>query len=95
MGTVDFIKKEKIGSNAFVFDIKEKTPVLMNIIKVAEKFGRGRNKTSEIVNFLVKKDLITKAESGIEGNNVKAYSLFANPHYAHQFKCLWTDDKIQ
>ncbi|MEM5682874.1 hypothetical protein AAHB64_02310 [Bacillus toyonensis] len=52
----------------------------MNITKLAEELGRGRNKTSEIVNSLVKKGLITKAESGIEGNNAKAYSLFVNPH---------------
>lgn len=68
------------GSNALVFDIKAKTPVPMNITKLAEELGRGRNKTSEIVNSLAKKGLLTKAESGTEGNNAKAYSLFVNPH---------------
>ncbi|WP_242312054.1 helix-turn-helix domain-containing protein [Bacillus cereus group sp. BfR-BA-01331] len=77
---IDITPYVSFGSNALVFDIKEKTPVPMNITKLAEELGRGRNKTSEIVNSLVKKGLITKAESGIEGNNAKAYSLFVNPH---------------
>jgi len=67
-------------SNALVFDIKAKTQVPMNITKLAEELGRGRNKTSEIVNSLVKKGLLSKAESGVEGSNAKAYSLFVNPH---------------
>ncbi|HDR7613192.1 TPA: hypothetical protein QCX47_004946 [Bacillus mycoides] len=29
---------------------------------------------------MVKKGILAKAESGIEGNNAKAYSLFVNPH---------------
>lgn len=77
---IDITPYVSFGSNALVFDIKEKTPVPMNITKLAEELGRGRNKTSEIVNSLVKKGLITKAESGIEGHNAKAYSLFVNPH---------------
>lgn len=36
--------------------------------------------TSLSVNSLVKKGILAKAESGIEGNNAKAYSLFVNPH---------------
>lgn len=67
-------------SNALVFDIKAKSPVPLNITKLAEELGRGRNRTSEIVNSLVKKGLLAKAESGIEGHNAKAYSLFVNPH---------------
>ncbi|MGE6553290.1 MarR family transcriptional regulator [Bacillus mycoides] len=77
---IDITPYVSFGSNALVFDIKEKTPVPMNITKLAEELGRGRNKTSEIINSLVKKGLIAKAESGIEGNNAKAYSLFVNPH---------------
>ncbi|WP_249652076.1 helix-turn-helix domain-containing protein [Lysinibacillus sp. D4A1_S13] len=77
---IDITPYVSFGSNALVFDIKEKTPVPMNITKLAEELGRGRNKTSEIVNSLVKKGLITYTESGIEGHNAKAYSLFVNPH---------------
>ncbi|PFE91679.1 hypothetical protein CN325_24540 [Bacillus thuringiensis] len=77
---MDITPHVAFGTNALVFDIKEKSPVPMNISNLAEKLGRGRNKTSEIVNSLVKKGLITKAESGIEGYNGKAYSLFINPH---------------
>ena len=55
----------------------------MNITKLAEQLGRGRNKTSEIVNSLVRKGLIAKAESGVDGSNAKAYSLFINPHIVY------------
>src|SRR5690606_37287166 len=67
-------------SNAIVFDIKAKNPVPMNISELALELDRTREKTSKIVNALVKKGLLAKAESGIEGNNAKAYSIFVNPH---------------
>lgn len=77
---LDIIPLVSFRSNALVFDIKEKSPVPVNITQLAERLNRGRNKTSEIVNALVKKGLIAKAESGMTGNNAKAYSLFINPH---------------
>ncbi|HEK9104013.1 TPA: MarR family transcriptional regulator, partial [Bacillus pseudomycoides] len=45
-----------------------------------KKIGLTRANTSLSVNSLVKKGILAKAESGIEGNNAKAYSLFVNPH---------------
>lgn len=36
--------------------------------------------TSHSVNSLVKKGILIKVESRIEGNNAKIYSLFVNPH---------------
>lgn len=77
---MDIIPYVSFHSNAIVYDIKAKNPVPMNISELAIELGRARQKTSEIVNALVKKGILAKAESGIEGNNAKAYSVFVNPH---------------
>lgn len=60
--------------------IKAKNPVPANISEIAKLIGSARQNTSTVINSLVKKGLIFKGESGVEGNNVKAYSLFLNPH---------------
>lgn len=67
-------------SNSIVFDIKEKNPVPMNISEIANELNRARQKVSTLVNELVKKGILFKGESGIEGNNAKASCLFVNPH---------------
>ncbi|MFD2683254.1 MarR family transcriptional regulator, partial [Bacillus seohaeanensis] len=77
---MDIIPYVSFHSNSIVYDIKGKNPVPMNISELASELGRARQKTSQIVNGLVKKGILAKAESGIEGNNAKAYSLFVNPH---------------
>jgi len=77
---MDIIPYVSFHSNSIVYDIKSKNPVPMNISELAKELGRTRDKTSKLVNALVKKGILAKAESGIEGNNAKAYSLFVNPH---------------
>jgi len=77
---MDIIPYIAFHSNSIVFDVKAKTLVPMNISELAIELGRTRAKTSTLVNSLVKKGILAKAESGVEGNNVKAYSLFVNPH---------------
>lgn len=77
---LDIIPYVSFHSNALVFDIKTKNPMPMNISELARELKRARHKTSELVNSLVKKGILAKAESGIEGNNAKAYSIFVNPH---------------
>lgn len=77
---MDVIPYVSFHSNSVVFDIKAKNPVPMNISELAIELERTRDKTSKLVSALVKKGLLAKAESGIEGNNAKAYSLFVNPH---------------
>lgn len=77
---MDIIPYVSFHSNSVVSDIKSKNSVPMNISELALELGRARQKTSQIVNALVKKGVLAKAESGIEGNNAKAYSLFVNPH---------------
>ena len=70
----DIIPYIAFSSNCIVHDIKEKNPVPANII------GITRQNTSLAVNSLVKKGLLFKGDSGVEGNNAKAYAIFVNPH---------------
>jgi len=42
--------------------------------------GISRQNTSLAINSLVKKGLLFKGDSGVEGNNAKAYAVFVNPH---------------
>lgn len=77
---LDIIPYISFNSNSIIFDVKAKNAVPMNISELAKELGRTRDKTSKLVNALVKKGILAKAESGIEGNNAKAYSLFVNPH---------------
>ncbi|MFD0769058.1 MarR family transcriptional regulator [Bacillus sp. CGMCC 1.60114] len=67
-------------SNSIVFDVKAKNVVPMNISELAKELERPRDRISKLVNSLVKKGILAKAESGTEGSNAKAYSLFVNPH---------------
>lgn len=68
------------SSNCIVQDVKTKNPVPTNISELAKLIGITRANTSMSVNSLVKKGILAKTESGVEGNNAKAYSLFVNPH---------------
>lgn len=68
------------SSNCIVHDIKAINPVPANISEIANLIGVTRQNTSLAINSLMKKGLIAKAESGIEGNNAKAFAIFINPH---------------
>ncbi|MED0668485.1 MarR family transcriptional regulator [Pseudobacillus badius] len=78
------------SSNCIVIDIKAKNPVPANISEIAKLIGSARQNTSTVINSLVKKGLIFKGESGVEGNNAKAYAIFVNPHilYAGDKECV-------
>ena len=68
------------SSNCIVLDIKVKNPVPANITEIANIIESDRSNTSKVINSLVKKGILFKGESGIEGNNAKAYAIFVNPH---------------
>lgn len=68
------------SSNCIVHDIKAKNPVPANISEIAKLIGTTRANASLAINSLVKKGLLFKGESGIEGNNAKAFAVFVNPH---------------
>lgn len=67
-------------SNCIVSDIKKKSPVPLTQKAIAELLGTSKPKVSRVVKSLVTKGIIARAESGIEGNNVRSYSLFLNPN---------------
>lgn len=77
---LDVVSFIAFNSNCIVDDVKAKNPVPLNISELAKKIKLTRANTSLSVNSLVKKGILAKAESGIEGNNAKAYSLYVNPH---------------
>lgn len=69
-----------LHSNAIVDDPKKKNPMPLNVSQLSKALGRSRTTTSKVVNNLVDKGIIAKAESGVEGSNARAYALFVNPH---------------
>ena len=77
---MDIMPYIAFSSNCIVLDIKVKNPIPANITEIGKLIGRDRKNISPIVNSLKKKGIIAKAESGIEGNNAKAYAIFINPH---------------
>lgn len=68
------------SSNCIVLDIKAKNPAPANITEIARLIDASRQPTSTVINSLVRKGLLFKGDSGIEGNNAKAYAVFVNPH---------------
>lgn len=77
---VDIVPSIAFDSNCIVLDTKAKNPVPANVSEIAGLIGSNRSNTSVVINSLKKKGIIAKAESGIEGNNAKAYAIFINPH---------------
>lgn len=69
-----------LHSNAIVDDITKKYASPLNITQIGEILGTSRTKVSRVINGLVKKGILAKAESGVEGNNVKAYAIYVNPN---------------
>lgn len=76
----DIVPYIAFSSNCVVLDIKQKPTVPANISEIAELINSNRSNTSVVINSLKKKGIIAKAESGIEGNNAKAYAIYINPH---------------
>ncbi|RIW27278.1 MarR family transcriptional regulator [Bacillus salacetis] len=76
----DIVPYIAFSSNCIVLDIKAKNPVPANISEIAKLIKSNRSNSSTVINSLKKKGIVAKAESGIEGNNAKAYAIFINPH---------------
>lgn len=68
------------SSNCIVLNIKAINPIPANITEISNLINITRANTSLSINSLVKKGLLFKGESGIEGNNAKAFAIFINPH---------------
>jgi len=76
----DIVPYIALSSNCIVLDIKAKNPIPANISEIAKLIDSARQNTSAVINSLVKKGILSKGESGVEGNNAKAYAIFVNPH---------------
>lgn len=77
---IDITPSISFSSNCIVDDIKAKNPAPLNISQIASFLGTDRSNTSKIINSLKRKGLLFKGESGLDGNNAKAYAIFVNPH---------------
>jgi len=77
---IDVTPHIAFSTNCIVLDIKSKNPVPANVSEIAKLINSNRSNTSTVINSLQKKGIIAKAESGLEGNNAKAYAIFINPH---------------
>ncbi|MGG3800847.1 MarR family transcriptional regulator [Metabacillus fastidiosus] len=77
---IDISEFVGLSSNCIVDDVKKKNPIPLNQSDLAKALGRGKNKISPLVNSLVDKGIIARAESGLEDNNVRSYALYINPH---------------
>lgn len=68
-------------SNCIVDDIHSRSAVPMTQKAIAERLGTSSPKISRIVNNLVEKGVIVKAQGQkTEGNNARTYALFINPN---------------
>lgn len=68
-------------SNCIVDDIHSRSAVPMTQKQVAEQLKTDKSKVSRLVNRLVDKGVIVKAQGQkVEGNNARTYALFINPN---------------
>lgn len=76
----DIMRHVAFDSNGIVLDIKSKNPVPANVSEISKLIKADRTNTSTTINALIKKGVLAKTDSGIEGNNARAYAIFVNPH---------------
>ncbi|KXY40035.1 hypothetical protein AT257_06745 [Bacillus cereus] len=67
-------------SNCLVEDVNLKNPIPLTQSDLSRKLGIDKSNMSKRVNSLIDKGVLARSESGIENNNVRAYSLFVNPN---------------
>lgn len=79
---IDIQPNISMHSNAIVDDIMKRPPDALNISAIASLRGSSRQKTSKIINSLIKKGIFAKAVSGDvkDINQAKDYVLFVNPN---------------
>lgn len=79
---IDIQSNISMHSNAIVDDIMKRPPNALNISEIANLRGSSRQKTSKIINGLIKKGIFSKAVSGEvkDINQAKDYVLFINPN---------------
>lgn len=77
---LDILPNVGFLSNCLVDDVTKKSPIPLTQKDIADLLGTNKSKISKIVRSLMNKGIIARSETGIEGNNVRAYALFINPN---------------
>lgn len=79
---IDMQANISMHSNAIVDDIMKRPPNALNVTEIAEVRGSSRQRTSTIINSLIRKGILAKAVSGDikDINQAKDYVLFVNPN---------------
>lgn len=79
---IDMQANISMHSNAIVDDIMKRPPNALNISEIAEVRGSSRQRTSTIINSLIRKGILAKAVSGDikDVHQAKDYVLFINPN---------------
>lgn len=67
-------------SNCIIFDINQKDQIPMTQTDIANFLKTSKAKVSRIVNKLMDKGIVVKAQGMKEGVNARAYSLYVNPN---------------
>lgn len=67
-------------SNCVVDDIIKKNPIPLTQTEIAIVLEKKKQNINPIINKLIDKGVISRAETGLEENNVRAYAIFINPH---------------
>ncbi|PEO52058.1 MarR family transcriptional regulator [Bacillus pseudomycoides] len=67
-------------SNCIVDDIHKKDSVPMTQVDIAKVLGSSKQTINRIVNQLIDKGIMAKAESGKDDFNARSYALFLNPN---------------
>lgn len=79
---IDMQANISMHSNAIVDDIMKRPPNALNVTEIAEVRGSSRQRTSTIINSLIRKGILAKAVSGDikDVHQAKDYVLFVNPN---------------
>lgn len=77
---MDIIPNVEFLSNCIVDDISKKSPIPLTQKDIADILGKKKQNINPIIKGLIDKGIIARSETGIDDNNVRAYSLFINPN---------------
>jgi predicted transcriptional regulator len=77
---MDIIPNVEFLSNCIVDDISKKSPTPLTQKDIADILGKKKQNINPIIKGLIDKGIIARSETGIDDNNVRAYSLFINPN---------------
>lgn len=77
---MDISPNVELLSNCIVDDISKKSPMPLTQKDIADILGKKKQNVNPIIKGLIDKGIFARSESGLDENNVRAYSLFVNPN---------------